>query len=236
MALMLTGCRLDVRIDLDVARDGAGRLGVALRADREARERAEAAGADPLAVLSRAGEQLRSRGWETSDRTDQDGTREVAVGVDFADPAALQALTQDLSAALDAPEGQLLESLAVVLTDERIRVEGAAALQPRNAVADYGLRPEELVALLRERDAFGYTLRVTLPGEVLTHDAARAADRTLEWDVAPGERVEIRAEGVRPSLPVLPVVGSAAAALALALALAVRARRGRRVAQPPRPA
>lgn len=236
MALVLSGCRLEVRVDLDVARDGGGSLGIALRADREAQDRARDAGTDPLAVLAEAGAQLRSQGWATTDRTDQDGTREVAVSVAFADPAALEALTRDLSTALDAAEGQLLESLRVVLTEDRIRVEGAAALQPRDAVVDYGLRPEELVALLRERDALGYTIRATLPGEVLAHDAARVEDRTLEWDVVPGERVNFAAEGVRPSTSLLPVVASAAGALALVgLYLALRSMRARRVPQPPRP-
>jgi hypothetical protein len=236
VAFVLTGCRLEVRVDLDVARDGSGQLGFVLRADREAQERAQAAGADPLAVLVDAGARLRQEGWAASDRTDPDGTREVSVSVEFADPAALDALTRDLTTALDDPEGQLLESLRVVLTEERIRVEGAAALQPRDAVIDYGLGPEELVTLLRERDALGYTLGVTLPGEVLAHNATRSQERGLEWDIAPGERVELAAEGVRPSTSLLPVIASAAGALALVgLLVGLRARRTRQVLQPPRP-
>lgn len=239
LALLLPGCRVTVDVGVDLEADGSGVLRVATAADAEARARvAEAAGgpggADPLDGLAAVGEALAVQGWRVTDMTGPGGTRSVVLATDFADPAELEALTRDLADALAATEARPLEPLVVRLTDDRVLVTGSAAIEPTAAVADAGFTPEQVVDLLAERDALGYTVAVTFPGEVLRADGARVREQTAVWEVAPGERVDIRAEAVRPQ-PVWPyVAGGAAATLLLGAAVAVLLRRRRR-RPPPAP-
>lgn len=236
LTLLLTavaGCRIGVDISLDVDRDGSGALTVGMRADAEALERGEAAGADPLEPLVQAGERLGEKGWSVGDRTDDVGNREVHLTTGFADPVELEVLASDLGRALAGPEGRPLESLEVVVTENRVRVQGVAALQPTDAVTEYGLSPDEVVELLRERQAIDYRVRVTLPGEVLEHNGTLVEGTTLEWRVPPGERVDIRVEGVRPTGPdwLLVLLGAAIVVTLLVLIglLVVERRRRRRL-------
>lgn len=226
--LALSGCRLGLDVALDVAGDGSGRLAVALAADAAAGRRAVEAGADPLALVADAGRGLAGQGWETADETAADGVRRVTLSVDAADAEALSAQAAELAAALAAPEGQPLEPLRVTLTEDRVEVAGAAGLVPGEAVADYGLSPEQAVALLDEQDALDYRVRVTLPAAVLSSNADAVDGSTLTWEVAPGEQQPIVASGVRPRFPWLRVAAAAAAALLLALVLVLAGGRRRR--------
>jgi hypothetical protein len=234
LALCLVGCEVGLDVGVDVERDGSGTLSVSLRADREAQDAATSAGGDPLAVFAAAVQALEAQGWRARDERLADGTRAVALSRGFADPAELERLSSELAEALAAPEGRLLEPLRVVMGEDTVRVEGAAAVQPGPAVADLGLTPESVTAMLRERGAFDYTLGVRLPDpeRVLAANATRTdPDGRLVWQVAPGEAVAISAEGVRPQFPWL-LVGAAAAGALLLAAVAVlllrrRAARGR---------
>jgi hypothetical protein len=228
---LLSGCRVGLDVALDVEADGGGRLSVALTADPQAQERAAAAGADPLASLAAVGREL--EGWTVADRTGEDGTREVELSVEADDAEALSAQAAQLAAALDAPEGRILEPLRVAVTADRVRVEGGAALQPAEGVAELGLTPEQAVALLESRDALDYTVTVTLPAEVLSSTAPVVEDATLVWPVAPGERVEIAAEGVRPRFPWPPVLAAGAVVALAAVLVAVSRGRGRRPGRAP---
>jgi len=228
LACTLSGCRLGLDVALDVARDGSGRLAVALAADAAANQRAAAAGADPLALVADAGERLAGQGWETRDQTAADGSREVELSVEAADAVTLSAQAAELAEALAAPEARPLEPLRVTLTEDRVEVAGAAGLVPGEAVAEYGLSGEQAVALLAERDALDYRVTVTLPADVLSSSADRVEGSTLTWDIAPGEQVAISATGVRPQFPWLLVAAGAVAALLLASAAAALVRRARR--------
>jgi hypothetical protein len=234
LAVLLAGCEVGLDVGVDVERDGSGTLSVALRADREAQDAAVQGGGDPLGVFADAVAALEGQGWRADDETLPDGTRAVTLSRGFADPAELERLSGELAEALAAPEGRLLEPLRMVVGEETVRVEGAAAVQPGPAVADLGLTPESVTALLREQGAFDYTVGVRLPDpeRVLTANATRTdPDGRLVWQVAPGEAVTVTAEGVRPRFPWL-LVGAAAAAalllLALAAVLLTRRRRTRR--------
>ncbi|MPZ87236.1 MAG: hypothetical protein GEU81_04000 [Nitriliruptorales bacterium] len=235
--LLLTtvgGCRVGVDIGLEADRDGSGALTVGMRADAEALQRGAAAGADPLEPLVKAGERLRDEGWSLRDRTDDLGNRQVQLATRFADPAELTVLAADLGEALAGPEGRPLESLDLVVTEHRVRVEATAALQPTDAVTEYGLSPEQVVELLRERQAIDYRVRVTLPGEVLEHNGTLVEGGTLEWRIPPGERVDIRVEGLRPTGPdwLLVLLGAAIVVNALVLVGLLVAERRRRRRRP----
>jgi len=230
LAVAAAGCEVGLDVALDVGGDGSGRLGVTVGADADALARAAAAGADPLADFAASVRALEDPTWEVAETAGPDGSRAVEAAVAFDDPAALRRLSGQLADAVDAPEGRLLEPLAVVVAEETVRVEGAAGLVPGPAVADLGLTPESATALLA--DSFAYTVRVRLPDpeRVLSANATRTDGGDLVWEVPPGAQVTIAAEGVRPRFPWVPVLLGAAAALALAAgttALLARRRRAR---------
>lgn len=202
------GCRVGLDVAVDVERDGSGTVAVTLAADAEAQGRAADAGADPLDLLADAGAALAEQGWTAEDTAPPEGGRRLVLRTAFADPAELDALMADLTTALDAPEVRLLEPLAVELTDDRVRLRGGAGLVPTAAIADTGYAPEQVVALLRERDALTYTVTATFPGAVLDTTAGSVTDRTAVWEVRPGERVDVRAEAERPGISYLPAVAA----------------------------
>ncbi len=226
VAVLTSGCQLRVALDVEVEPDGAGRLAVAVTADPELLRRAAAAGADPLADLAATGGDLAADGWQTSDTVAPDGSRTVALSVAFADPAAFERLASDLAGALSAPEVALLEPLDLELTDEEVRLTGAASLRPTAAVADYGLTRRQAVALLRETDALDYVVSATLPGDVVSSTATARDGSTLRWVIGPGETVDIAAVATRPGSPIARgVLGAAAGGLAAAAALWALSRR-----------
>lgn len=225
--LALSGCSLDLALDVDLEPDGGGRVAVALAADREALASVAEAGGDPLTLLAAAGDELAAEGWTVTDTTAPDGTRRVELAVSADDAEALSAQATRLADALSAPEVALLDPLSVTLTDDRILVSGGASLEPGPAVTDYGLTGAEAVRLVEQADALGYTVRITLPAEVLTSDATLVEGSTLEWTVEPGQRVPITADGVRPRFPWPLAAAGVGAMLLLALSTIVAVRRRR---------
>lgn len=225
LAACLTGCRLDLRVGMALEPSGGGRLAVALSADAAALERAAAEGADPLGLVTQAGEDLAADGWTVTDTTAGDGTRTVELAVEADDAETLSAHAAQLAGALSGPEATLLEPLTVDVEPERLNVDGVASLLPGDAVADYGLTASEAIALLQERDVLGYTVTVDLPAEVLSSNATTADGSSLTWVVQPGQRVPIAAQGVRPRIPLVPLLAGAAAVLLLILVLFAAARR-----------
>lgn len=219
LVLASTGCQLHVQVSTAFDRDGGGQLTVAVTADADLRERAREAGAAPLDDLAAAGDQL-AGGWRVEDATGGDGRRTVALSTDFDGPEAFATLTRDLAGALAAPELELLAPFTVAVSEDRIEVEGAAGLQPTDAVAELGLTADQAVALLADQDGLSYEVRVAMPGEVLRTTADRRDDGTLVWTVPAGEQVTISAVGERPGRPLWPLataagLGAAAAGLLL---------------------
>lgn len=225
LAVAVAGCRLDLDVRMDVEADGGGRLAVSLAADREALERAAAEGADPLSLITRAGEDLADEGWTVTDATSPDGTRTVELAVTAGDAATLNAEAAQLAQALSAPEAPLLEPLVVAVEEERLLVSGAASLLPGDAVAEYGLTASDAIRILDERDALDYAVTIALPAEVLSSSATSADESVLTWTIQPGQRSTIAAEGVRPRFPWLPVLAAAAALLLVVLVLLARRHR-----------
>lgn len=226
LGLLCAGCQLRLGVAVTVDRRGAGRLEVSVAADAELLARAAEAGVDPMGDLVAAGRQLRAQGWDTTDRRQPDGSRQVGLSTGFSDAEEFEALAGDLAAALAAPELTVLEPMDLTVDDERLALVGAASLQPSAAVAELGLSPEEAVDLLREQDAVDYRVRIALPGEVLETTAPQRDGSVLTWPVPPGERVEVRAVGVRPGPPAWPIgLGGLLGALGVGLVLRRRSRR-----------
>ena len=206
MVAALSGCRLDALVEVAVDRDGGGELVVELVADRALVTRAAASGVDPLDMVA---QRVRDTpGWSV-DVTDADaGARRLRIAAEFADPERFDALMSEFVAALEAPELVPLESLRLERDGDRMRVRGAASLEPGAEVTELGLTPEAAVEGLAR--AVSYRIRVRFPGEVLDTNADRSADGVLEWVVPAGRRVELLAEGVLPRSRVGPLVAGGA--------------------------
>lgn len=211
LAVLTTGCRVDLDVAVDVDRNGGGAVEITMTADAEAVRAAEDAGADPLDTLAGAARQQR---WRVRERRVDGGGRAVAVSTEFSDPAAFEALARDLDDALSTAEVDLLEPFTLAVTDDEVRLRGAAGLVPGEGVRDFGVSRRRAVRMLRNDDAFGYTVTVDLPGDVVESNATAADASTLQWRVQPGERVTVSAVGTRPGPPVVrAVVGATAGAL-----------------------
>lgn len=218
---LLAGCELRADVELTVDGDGGGSLAVALEVDEALEREARAAGFDMVEAIERATSDL--EGWET-----ETAERGVRLSADFDDPGELRQVSGAFAGGLAGPELDPLETFEVMLTDQRVIVEGGAALEPADQLAALGLDHAEAVSLLDE--GVSYEVAVDMPGDVLEHNADREDGERLAWDVPAGERVEIRAEAERPEGPPLGLLGAAAAGVALlggALLAAARRRRRR---------
>ncbi|HVM20145.1 MAG TPA: hypothetical protein VM307_09310 [Egibacteraceae bacterium] len=235
VALACSACRLDLSVDVEVDRNGAGTVAVAVTADEELQAMATQAGGDPLDELVRAGQDLRGAGWRTQDRSGAEGARTVTLSAGFDSPEQFDRVMALLAEALDAEEAELLDPWQLVVTDDQLRLTGAAAAVPRRAVRDYGVTPRQATRLLQRNEAFGYQVHVRLPGEVVSSTADTTDGQTLSWTVPVGRRVAVEAVGVRPGPPWLRAVVGAVAGAVLAGALLWLITRRRRRPSPARP-
>lgn len=236
LAVLASGCQLDLELGVTVDRDGAGGLTIRLAADEALTDWADSRDVAPFEVVTGARDELESAGWRVTDETTPDGARSVELSRGFSGPDEFERLTAQLARTLAGPELTLLEPLGLTVTDERIRLDGAASLAPTDAVAEYGLTPEQTVALLRGQppaagegsasppagQGLSYRITVTLPGEIVESTATGRDGQTLQWVVPPGEDITIRAVANRPGrarwpLAVAALAGAGAAAAALGL-------------------
>ena len=222
LALLTAGCRLDATMTVDVDGDGGGTLTVAIRADRDLVGLAEQAEVDPLATLAQA--VADQDGWRVRSETHPTGGRSVALSAKFADPEEFAGLTRQLASALSAPELTPLGEWRIVVDDERVRVEGQAALEPSADPGALGRSADDARRALAQ--SVVYTVRVKLPGQIVDTNADRLDDGVLRWIVPAGAQVRIVAESDRPDRRVWPLVlGGILAGLGSAALLRRRADR-----------
>lgn len=238
LLLPLGGCRLAVDVGVDLDRDGGGSIALSLRQDAELTALAEQVGTDPMARLVERVEAL--DGWRAAEEgdSDEDGERVVGIRTAFASPEEFQRRWQDLTAALDAPEGRLLGPLSVAVDEEAgtVAVDGSlAAVVTEVAAADAGTDVAALTAQLQ--DAVAVALSVRTPGTPLQADGEVAFDdptaaegpATVTWAVPAGGEVAVGLVAERggvdwPALA-LPIGGGLLAVLLVAGGVAAHRRR-----------
>ncbi|MGI8575352.1 MAG: hypothetical protein ACR2MA_08410 [Egibacteraceae bacterium] len=194
--MLLTGCRLDAQLAIDVERSGGGTLRLVLAADANLVRRLRAADTDPLGQLARTVRQ--QEGWQVTRRATPDGGSRVTLRTSFADVEDLTRLTEELSAAVNGPELAVLEPFGLDIEGRTLTLRGRALLQPGPAVRDYGLTPAEAVALLVNREAVSYTVRVRMPGTVELTDGAVTPAGAVRYRVPPGSAVDVLVVAQRP--------------------------------------
>ena len=199
LALLLAGCRVETTVRVDVEEDGSGQVVVVLDLDADAVQAAEVGGGTleqrvPLADLQAAG--WRVGQWERAD----DGSAKLTMSHSFAEPDEVSGIIEQIS----GPNGPLRLALS---RDEsfyakKFELTGIADLtQPAGTTTDQEL-VDRLVAEGVDVGALDQRLLAELNESFLLRVAARLPGAgTKEWEVPPGQRVEIDATST--SLPVL---------------------------------
>ena len=235
LLVLLTGCNVDVHVDVVVADDGSGEVRVAAALDEAAADRVPQL-ADQLEV-----EDLVATGWSvTGPAVEGDGRTWLRAAKPFASVEAASAVLDEVSGA-DGPFGDLAVRRAPSLLRDRWHLDGTVdltagiaafsdeGLRDRLDGTDVGLTDEELAAQagVPLTEAVTFSVAVDLPGEVRSNGdggPSRAA-----WRPVLGEALDVTATGSRLNATVAGLLAvAAAAALALLVLLVRRARRWRR--------
>ncbi|MGH3443163.1 MAG: hypothetical protein ACRDUY_14205 [Nitriliruptorales bacterium] len=236
LVALLPACQLRLAADVRVDTAGAGTFEFAVGLDPELRELLSDAGVDVLAGLREVRE--RNSSWTVETEDEEDGGLVVRLRADFADPGELTALVDDLHAGLDEEDPRVLEDVRLVQHDGGgLEFTADAGLIPPTAPGAEGeglaFDADDLERLLAERgdELVRYDLRLTLPGEVIEHDADEVDGASLVWRAPVGELEQVRAVS-RPAeggtdLGQVAIVAAVAAVLGAALTLLVRGLRRR---------
>lgn len=236
VATALAGCELRLGTDVTVEPDGSGHLELAVGFDDQLASLLRDAGFDLDTDLEAL--RVAAPTWTVEREPQPGGGSVLRLGSDFADPDGFAALTEDLYAALDDQDGRLFDDLRVDVSGGRVRFSGRIGLLaprvPGAEGAGVTFDEQDLTRLLEERgeEFVDYEVRVSLPGEVLAHDADRADGSVLVWDAPVGSMRRISATSDPSDAPPWPLaiaVGALVAVTAGAVAVAVprRARRRR---------
>lgn len=224
--LVMSGCQLELGVDVEVAEDGSGSVQVVVGVDADGIDRV---GGDLEAVLELG--DLVDAGWEVEGpQLESDGFTRVYVRQDFANAEEAAVLFADIAGA-DGPFQDFAvargSSFARTEWDVTGRIDFSGGLE---AFGDAGLAAEldgeplgqtveEIEAQLGESlsQAIEVRVGVRLPGEVTSNATTPAVDGG-EWRVGFGERtVDVAAHGEdeRTSTLVAAGIGATCAALLL---------------------
>lgn len=228
VVLLTGGCQARLTVGLDVDRNGAGRLTIALGADAALLAEAEAAGVDPLGDLAATGTRLQAEGgWRVTDIADtaEDAGRTVSLSAPFASAEELERLADEVADALAGPELVPLEDVRLAVEEDVLRLSGVAGLVPTEAVTGLGVQPQQAVQILTDTRALLYEIRVDLAGDVIETNATSAGEgQSLVWRVDPGERIAMVAVTERPPPAWWPLAAAAVLAGILVVGLLAFAR------------
>lgn len=174
LALLATACRAEVNFAVNVLEDGSGDFTVEAGVDEELAA-VLPGDIDPLEIL---GGQLDLTAFEATELEpfDRDGLMFRAFRGQFTD---LDALSRDFIENPSTP----FEAITVANTDEGLSIEIIVELPDLAGAAEaLGLPVDGSV--LTDSEALASHVRMTLPGEVVMHDADRTLPNgDLEWDL-----------------------------------------------------
>ena len=232
LLVLLTGCNVDVHVDVVVADDGSGEVRVAAALDEAAADRVPQL-ADQLEVAD-----LVATGWSvTGPAVEGDGRTWLRAAKPFASVEAASAVLDEVSGA-EGPFGDLAVRRAPSLLQDRWHVDGTVdltdglaafsdeGLRARLDGTDVGLSDEELAAEagVPLEEAVTFSVAVDLPGEVRSN--GEDGPSRAVWRPVLGQALDVTATGSRLNTTVAVLLGVAAtAAVALVLLLARRWRR-----------
>jgi hypothetical protein len=198
LAVLLAGCRLGVRAEVDVARDGTGTAGVVLHLDAALLDELDELGVDPTAELSAAAADVPS--WRLTRGSADDGSLTVSLVRTVSTPEALTEAFAELSEGLAETDPALLVDLEVDVDDGgAATVAGSALLRPPAGPGILLDDPAEQAAFADEVEgAVDASLVISLPGPIERHDADEVDGSTLTWQLPVGEQRTVSAASGPP--------------------------------------
>jgi hypothetical protein len=185
VVLVLTGCRLDVAVRVDVAKDGSGTVTVTATADQELLTRAPSV----LGELQLG--DARSAGWTVRGPTrTTPGGAVVVLTKRFSTPGQATAILAEINGARGPLHGMTVtqeHAFARVETSVRgtIRVDGGVAALSDDALAKL-LSPAGMAAALGTGSTpldqtFGFTFSALAPGSVTSTNGAAVPGGAVTW-------------------------------------------------------
>lgn len=185
-ALLLTACRVDVAIDVEMAQNGSGRVSVTVVADAAVVNQAPGLAADVRV------DDLAAAGWTTSGaQPTVDGGLAITITHDFDTPEQATALLSTLN----GPNGPLqavrlqrvatLEDITYTVTGSGRLTGGLDAFTDADLLATVGGTPyaDQIAASgPTPTDVVSVVLRVRMPGELVS---SSASPETADVSVAP---------------------------------------------------
>jgi hypothetical protein len=197
LAVVLGGCRLGVRAEVEVERDGSGTASIVFELDRALLAELDELGVDPTAELTAAA--ARAPGWELTRRS-ADGDLTVTLSRDATEPGTLADAFEELTGGLAEADPALLIDLDLAVDEDGAStLGGTAQLRPPIGPGVVLDDPDALAAFEEQvADTVDASLTVTLPGPVEEDDADRREGRTLTWDLEPGEERTVTATASAP--------------------------------------
>jgi len=229
VAIVLTGCRIDVGTDVAFGGDGGGEVAVSVRIDGATLRQLDAAGVDPaLDVDLTLGPRS---GWRPERSIDPDGGLVLTYRQAFRDGPEATALLRELSDGV-APQDPAVRLDVVVLTTPSggVRITGSGAISPPATIGvmidDRPVGPTGQELLDLTASAVRGELVVHVPGRIVEHDADAVAGGTLRWELPVGaSRPILLAAEAPPLWRRVPLGGAAVAAGLVALAAVIVRRR-----------
>jgi hypothetical protein len=203
VALALTSCRAAVDVSIAVSENGSGAVAVTAHFDDEAKAKL---GGDLAKALHT--DDLRSSGWTVTTPAHQGGEWLVTATKPFGSPAGLQSVLDDVGGKRGVFRDWMLKVSAgfgstswtidgrVVLTGSLDQF-GDSQLTTSLGGLPLGRTPEQLQAELGANGSIPFTVRVSLPTSVGSHDTNGSAPSfpaaTVSWAYkVPGKAVDDR--------------------------------------------
>jgi hypothetical protein len=231
LLLLVSGCRLDVAVGVDVAADGSGRIRVEVTADAEL---VKAAGADTTLV-----DDLRKAGWTVDGPTAKPGGAMAVVATKrFADPAGAKQAFSELGGPFTDLTISRERTLFTTTTSFHGKVDFRRGLDSfgDEGVGDALGSPAGVDTADIEKavngpidKAFGVTVVVRLPGSITESNAPAVAGNGATWRLKLSDTADLDAQSSkRNTTNIAGVAVAVLAALGLgAYGAAALRRRGR---------
>jgi hypothetical protein len=168
IAVALTGCRLDTRVEVQANRDGSGMVIVTATADADLVKRS------PNAIIEFTTTDAVAAGWATDGvQKPADGTRVLVLKKPFGTPEEADRILGELSGP-DGPFTNLHLVQSRKFGDIRTTLTGSAGLENVNGLSDSAITEllggkQPLASITGPlADQFSITLQVTFPGKAST--------------------------------------------------------------------
>lgn len=232
MAVIVSGCRVDVTAEIEIERDGSGVVQLTAALDEELLAELDELGVDPTAELAATS----VHGWRVSRVSE--GKQGVTVGLrrELDDARDAGPALRELTASLTDADPAVVVDVEVNVTDDAgATVDGTAELR---APADVGVAidgdplgpsPQRLAEITA--DVVDARFVVRTPGDVVSHNGTPMGDRAVVWPLEVGAPVPVAVSAAPSALRVSPwLVGAAVTSLPIIVG-AIAWRRRRRISR-----